>query len=269
MMSTHAADPVIPSPYPPDDTVPGERQTWWFWIAFVLTWLATGIAQGVAGVAVPQLLKEWNPDQATGDLSIVLTAGGTAILVTTPIFGRLSDRSRSRLGLRRPWIAAGVLIAAIGYLLQAFAPSLLLLGAGAVLVLVGWGAVSMTIHTLFADQIRRRIRAIMSAVTGAATTVGIFGGVALAGAVSGTGQVGMFLIPGGIAVVLAISLFFALRDLHRTVPAPPLDWRGLIETFWAAYFTSEYKDVAAFSILIVVLIFLPTGLLGRPEVEKV
>jgi len=30
----------------------------------------------------------------------------------------------------------------------------------------------------------------------------------------------------------------------------------------------EYKDVAAFSILIIVLIFLPTGLLGRPEVEK-
>ncbi|MBI3700066.1 MAG: branched-chain amino acid ABC transporter permease LivH [Afipia sp.] len=44
---------------------------------------------------------------------------------------------------------------------------------------------------------------------------------------------------------------------------------GLIETFWAAYFSSEYKDVAAFSILIIVLIFLPTGLLGRPEVEKV
>src|ERR1700704_1022817 len=44
---------------------------------------------------------------------------------------------------------------------------------------------------------------------------------------------------------------------------------GLIETFWSAYFSVEYKDVAAFSILIVVLIFLPTGLLGRPEVEKV
>src|SRR5216684_1372743 len=34
-------------------------------------------------------------------------------------------------------------------------------------------------------------------------------------------------------------------------------------------FSVEYKDVAAFSILIIVLIFLPTGLLGRPEVEKV
>ncbi len=44
---------------------------------------------------------------------------------------------------------------------------------------------------------------------------------------------------------------------------------GLIETFWSGYFTVEYKDVAAFSILAIVLIFLPSGLLGRPEVEKV
>jgi branched-chain amino acid transport system permease protein len=44
---------------------------------------------------------------------------------------------------------------------------------------------------------------------------------------------------------------------------------GLIETFWSAYFSSDYKDVAAFSILAVTLIFMPSGLLGRPEVEKV
>jgi branched-chain amino acid transport system permease protein len=44
---------------------------------------------------------------------------------------------------------------------------------------------------------------------------------------------------------------------------------GLIETFWSAYFTVQYKDVAAFSVLVLVLIFMPTGILGRPEVEKV
>lgn len=44
---------------------------------------------------------------------------------------------------------------------------------------------------------------------------------------------------------------------------------GLIETFWSGYFSVEYKDVAAFSILAIVLIFMPSGLLGRPEVEKV
>ncbi|MGE0613305.1 MAG: branched-chain amino acid ABC transporter permease LivH [Hyphomicrobiales bacterium] len=44
---------------------------------------------------------------------------------------------------------------------------------------------------------------------------------------------------------------------------------GLIEVFWSAYFTIEYKDVAAFSMLALVLIFMPSGLLGKPEVEKV
>jgi branched-chain amino acid transport system permease protein len=44
---------------------------------------------------------------------------------------------------------------------------------------------------------------------------------------------------------------------------------GLIEAFWSGYFTVEYKDVAVFSILILVLIFRPTGLLGKPEIEKV
>ena len=44
---------------------------------------------------------------------------------------------------------------------------------------------------------------------------------------------------------------------------------GLIETFWAGYFSAEYKDVAAFSVLIIVLIFMPSGLLGRQEIEKV
>ena len=44
---------------------------------------------------------------------------------------------------------------------------------------------------------------------------------------------------------------------------------GFIEVMWSAYFSVEYKDVAAFTILVLVLIFMPQGLLGKPEVEKV
>ncbi len=44
---------------------------------------------------------------------------------------------------------------------------------------------------------------------------------------------------------------------------------GLIEAYWSGYFSIEYKDVAAFSILVLVLLFRPSGLLGRPEIEKV
>jgi len=44
---------------------------------------------------------------------------------------------------------------------------------------------------------------------------------------------------------------------------------GFIEVMWSAYFSVEYKDVAAFTILVLVLIFMPQGLLGKPEVEKI
>ena len=44
---------------------------------------------------------------------------------------------------------------------------------------------------------------------------------------------------------------------------------GLAESFASAYLQTEYKDVVAFALLILVLLFRPTGLLGRPDVEKV
>jgi branched-chain amino acid transport system permease protein len=44
---------------------------------------------------------------------------------------------------------------------------------------------------------------------------------------------------------------------------------GLAETFSAAYISSQYKDIVAFLLLVFILMFRPSGLLGKPEVEKV
>lgn len=44
---------------------------------------------------------------------------------------------------------------------------------------------------------------------------------------------------------------------------------GLIEVFWSAYASVEYKDVAVFGVLILVLLIRPYGLFGRPDVTKV
>jgi len=44
---------------------------------------------------------------------------------------------------------------------------------------------------------------------------------------------------------------------------------GLVETFAAAYLLAEYKDVVSFVLLVLILLFRPTGLLGRPNMEKV
>ena len=44
---------------------------------------------------------------------------------------------------------------------------------------------------------------------------------------------------------------------------------GLAETFAAGYLPSEYKDVVSFGLLVLILLFRPTGLLGKPDIEKV
>ena len=44
---------------------------------------------------------------------------------------------------------------------------------------------------------------------------------------------------------------------------------GMIEALSAGYFSSNYKDAAAFLIILVVLIFIPQGLFGRAKVERV
>lgn len=44
---------------------------------------------------------------------------------------------------------------------------------------------------------------------------------------------------------------------------------GVAETMAAAYIGSAYKDIVAFGLLVLILLFRPTGLLGKPEVEKV
>ena len=81
-----------------------------------------------------------------------------------------------------------------------------------------------------------------------------------------------FVIGAALAAVAGIKAFTAaVLGGIGSLPGAMLGGLaiGMIETLWSAYFSVEYKDVAAFSILIVVLIFMPTGLLGRPEVEKV
>tara|TARA_R110000787_G_scaffold28283_31_gene77325 strand:- start:111 stop:1025 length:915 start_codon:yes stop_codon:yes gene_type:complete len=100
-----------------------------------------------------------------------------------------------------------------------------------------------------------------------------------------------FVIGAGLAAVagMMVTLYYGVIDFYvgflagikaftaavlggiGSIPGAMLGGLliGLIEAFWSGYFTIEYKDVAAFSILVLVLIFRPTGLLGRPEVEKV
>jgi branched-chain amino acid transport system permease protein len=44
---------------------------------------------------------------------------------------------------------------------------------------------------------------------------------------------------------------------------------GLTESFATGYVSSDYEDVFAFALLVIILIFRPAGLLGRSTTQKV
>jgi branched-chain amino acid transport system permease protein len=44
---------------------------------------------------------------------------------------------------------------------------------------------------------------------------------------------------------------------------------GLLEAFAAGYLSSQYKDAVAFIVILLVLLVVPRGLLGKPSVERV
>ncbi|MER7604662.1 MFS transporter [Nocardioides sp. NPDC127503] len=53
---------------------------------------------------------------ATGALGTILGIGGLVSLIACPLAGRLSDRTASRFGRRRPWIVGGAIVAFLSLL---------------------------------------------------------------------------------------------------------------------------------------------------------
>jgi MFS family permease len=69
--------------------------------------------------------------QAPGSLALVAGIGALVAMVGNPFFGRMSDRTASRLGMRRPWMVTGLAGGSVGIGIVALAPSI-------PVVLVGW-----------------------------------------------------------------------------------------------------------------------------------
>jgi branched-chain amino acid transport system permease protein len=74
-----------------------------------------------------------------------------------------------------------------------------------------------------------------------------------------------------IGFVAGIKAFTAAARRIGSIPGAMLGGvlLGLAETFAAGYMPAEYKDVVAFGLLVLILLFRPTGLLGKSDIEKV
>src|SRR5690606_19683517 len=115
--------------------------------------------------------------------------------------GVASDRTRTRLGRRRPFMIVGTLLGVVSLVVMALAPSVFILGFGWVLAQLGWGQVLSNLQISTADRLPESQRGKVAGLTGFATQIAPVFGVIMASGLTGDPLL-LFLVPGIVGVVL-------------------------------------------------------------------
>lgn len=182
-----------------------------------------------------------SPEAAVGALGLVTGVGSLFALVANPLVGRLSDRTTSRWGRRRPWILGGALVGVLSCLLIGVADEVWV-------VLVGWcltqaainGALAATNATV-PDQVSPARRGLASGIIGVMTSVAILGGSFLVNFIAG--DVGRFLAPALVALVAAAVFVITLDD--RKLTTAPRERYGIRDFFGSfAFDPVRHRDFA-------------------------
>ncbi|MDR6865719.1 MFS family permease [Microbacterium resistens] len=274
---TRPSEADRPSAHPLSTDVPGSPQSRLFLPLFVLSWFGLNLASStIGGAAIPKTFAFLDDATKEVNLSIVTAVGGIAVIIITPLFGRMSDRTRSRLGIRRPWILGGAIVGFAGVLVLAFGSSLWAIVLGWVIAQTGFGATNAAVHALLADQIPARIRARVSGIASASASLALIVGAQIVAALPNDARWLWFVVPGAIGAVLAALLFLGLRDIVRTEPREPWSWRDVLSTYWLsprdhrdffwAWLCRLFVTMSIFSIATYLLFFI-IDRLGVPKEE--
>ncbi|KQQ94773.1 hypothetical protein ASF62_09300 [Leifsonia sp. Leaf325] len=173
-----------------------------------------------------------SPEEATAQLGIIMGVGALFALICNPLVGRLSDRTSSRFGMRRPWMLGGVLVALGAFTLIGVATSTWI-------VLIAWCIVQAALNGVLAastatvpDQVPVSGRGKVSGIVGLTTPLGILGGSFLVNFLAD--DVSRFVVPGVIAVIAVVAFVVILKD--RVLTEKPAERYGVREFFGSFVF---------------------------------
>ena len=198
-------------------------------LAYTGTWLAL-LTPVLVTIALK--VRHLAPETAASSLSLVLGFGAFFALIGNPLFGRLSDRTTSRFGMRRPWLIGGVICGALALLLIATATSVAMVLVGWCLAQLAFNAVLAAIIAVLPDQVPAAQRGTVAGVMGICLPLGQVSGTFLVQQVS-TSTLLMFMAPASICVVLVLLFALSLQD-RRLAPGTvkPLGWRDAVAIYW-------------------------------------
>jgi MFS family permease len=177
------------------------------------------------------------PDNKVAVLGLVATVGAVTGLIAGPIAGVLSDRTRTRIGRRRPWLIAGLVVLALGSTAVALADSLPMLIAGWMVVSLGGAANGAAITPIVAERVPEAQRGTVGAIVGVATQLAGVLGYSIGGLLTGSLLL-LFLVP-----VIALAVFGAVFMIFVREPVIVLPATTIAQTFRRLVFNPRrYPD---------------------------
>lgn len=173
------------------------------------------------------------PEERAASLGLILGLAGFLTLFLGPLFGRLSDRTTSRLGMRRPWMVAGVVAALIGSTIMALAPNIPVLFLG-FLVTSFVAASGAALTGVLPDQVPIAQRGFVSGLLGMSLPLGMVAGTFLVQLVA-TNFLLVFLLPTAIGSALILIFAFTLKDrMLDLAEKSAWSFREFFSSFWVS-----------------------------------
>jgi MFS family permease len=223
---------------PPSPAV--HRVGWGFISLYALAYLGTVLVL-LAPLLVTLALKVNSLvgiEQAPSSLALVTGTGALLAMVGNPFFGRLSDRTSSRLGMRRPWMVIGLVGGSFGILVVALAPNI-------PVVLVGWCTAQLLFNALLAamvavlpDQVSADQRGLVAGVLGVCLPLASVSGTFVVQLFTGN-QLAMFLVPCAIGGFFILLLAIRLKD-RRLAKANKPTWS--LREFASSFYVNPRKS---------------------------
>ncbi|MEV4899036.1 MFS transporter, partial [Nonomuraea sp. NPDC055795] len=154
---------------------------------------------------------EIDPAAKESLLGVVTAVGALAAFLLNPVFGHLSDRTRSRYGRRRPWIVAGLAGGVPSAVVMATATGTAQLLIGWLLAQASYNAALAALSAVIADRVPPEQQATVSGWFGAAGFAGVTPGLVLVGLLPGN-VAALFLIPAAAGALGGLLAWRMLRD---------------------------------------------------------
>ncbi len=240
--------------------VPTARVGWRFIALFTLAYMSANLVfQAPILVTLPLKVDTLvGIRQAPGNLALVAGVGAFVAMFGNPFFGRMSDRTSSRLGMRRPWMVIGVIGGSLGVAIVSFAPNIPVVLLGWCIAQLFFNAMLAALAAVLPDQVPVAQRGTVSGVLGICLPIAAVSGTYIVKLLTGH-QIATFLVPcatGGFFILLFAVL---LKDRHLAKADRPI-WsvREFASTFYvkpraspdfAWAFASRFLFLMAYALL--------------------